>query len=279
MISRSKHFSSFHLQLHYKIFNEGQNTTPIVCVHGFLDHGGTFLPLVPTLAKKHPVVLLDRRGYGDSQHLPHGRYHFFANLLDIAELIDQVQSDKVILMGHSIGGLIALLYAGAYPQQIERLILLESFGIRDDPEKSPERVRNWVRNQRKEKPPPKLYESVEAALDQLRKVHSKVPDDVLQSWGKMGIRENEDGTASFKSDLKHKGREPILFREDLVRAHAKQIQCPVLAIRGTDSLVKAFPNWLDDIQNIERREMAGGHMCHLEKSEDLSAILKSFLKL
>jgi pimeloyl-ACP methyl ester carboxylesterase len=281
MAARSLFFSSFHLRLHCSLHNEDKSSTPIVCIHGFMDHGGTFSPLIEQLTQKYPLALLDRRGYGDSEQIPHGRYNFFANLLDISRLIEELGTSPIILMGHSIGGIIALLYAGTYPEQIEKLVILDSFGIKDDTEKSPQRLRTWIDLQRKEAEEPKKYPSVEDALSRLRKVHGNVPEDVLNMWGRMGIRENPDGTASFKHDPKHKGREPILFREDVLRVHAKQLsgKCPTLAVRGTESVVKEFPSWLDEIENLTRAEIAGGHMCHLENAPALLETLRSFLEI
>ncbi|MDF1661260.1 MAG: alpha/beta hydrolase [Planctomycetota bacterium] len=279
MASKSQFFQSFNLNIHYEIFSQELTKTPIICIHGFLDHGGTFGPLVPTLAKEHPVVLLDRRGYGDSDHIPHGRYHFTAHLLDIANLIKELEAECVILMGHSMGGLIALLYAGTYPDQIEKLIVLESFGIKDETKESPERIRSWIAAQQRDPEEPKVYESIEVALKRLKAVHKNVPADILKAWGLRGLKELDDGQVRFKADPKHKGREPIVFREDIVRVHAQKIACPTLVARGTESVVKEFPSWVDEIPNVKKAEMPGGHMCHLEHPDLLINILKDFLAL
>lgn len=279
MASKSRFFQSFNLKIHYEIFSEELTKSPIIGVHGFLDHGGTFGPLLSTLASHHPTVLLDRRGYGDSEQIPHGRYHFGAHLLDIANLVKELKAERIILMGHSMGGLISLLYAGAYPKQIEKLIVLESFGIRDETEKSPERIRSWIAAQQKPPEEPKSYDSVESALERLGAVHKNVPKDVLKAWGLRGLKKLSDGRAQFKADPKHKGREPILFREDIVRVHARAITCPTLVVRGRESVVKEFPGWVDEIPDVKKVEMPGGHMCHLEHPETLNDILKDFLSL
>lgn len=279
MASKSRFFNSFNLNIHYEIFSQELTKTPIICIHGFLDHGGTFGPLVPTLAKEHPVVLVDRRGYGDSEQLPHGRYHFTAHLLDIANLINELDTEHIILMGHSMGGLIALLYAGTYPEQIEKLIVLESFGIKDETSESPERIRSWIAAQQREPEAPKVYDSVETALERLKTVHKRVPKAILKAWGLRGLKELDDGQVRFKADPKHKGREPILFREDIVRVHAQKITCPTLVVRGLHSPIKKFPDWVDEIPNVKKAEMPGGHMCHLEHPDRLVKILKDFLAL
>ena len=96
---------------------------PLVLLHGFAMHGGLFAPLLPALAKRHRVHVVDLPGHGWSAPLPH------CDLPALAATIDRATADidtPLTLLGWSLGGHVALQWALARPERVRRLILVAS---------------------------------------------------------------------------------------------------------------------------------------------------------
>ena len=106
------------------LLDNGRQGKPlIVALHGWLDNGASFLPLAPHLAECH-LVCVDLPGHGHSDHKP-TPYVFVDWLDDLHQIAQAAGWQRFILIGHSLGALIASAYAGVFPEQIVRLILLE----------------------------------------------------------------------------------------------------------------------------------------------------------
>lgn len=253
----------------------------ILGVHGFMDHAGSFMHLAPKLAPKHPLAFIDRRGYGHSGRLPQdskARYDFFDHLTDIHSLLSHLNHPPVILMGHSIGSIITLLYAGAFPEHLAGLILIETFEVPAETEKAPKRLKDWVESRLSGPQAGKSYDSYAAAKARLRSAHPKIPAAILDTWAERGIARHPNGGAEFLADPRHRGREAVLFRDDLIPVFARQIKVPVLAVLGDQSPVKGFPSWLENFSDCQRVTIAdAGHMLHLEKPDALLGALHPFL--
>ncbi|HVH46636.1 MAG TPA: alpha/beta hydrolase, partial [Labilithrix sp.] len=121
---------------------------PVVLVHGFMDAAGTWDLVAPTLAEQgYRVLAPDMRGFGEGDRAPRGSYYHFADYVaDLAELVTALSPhDPVALVGHSMGGTITTLFAGAFPERVARLASLEGVGPPDNPwEVGPTRMRRWI---------------------------------------------------------------------------------------------------------------------------------------
>ena len=108
--------------------------TPLVLMHGYpLDHS-IWEPLVPLLENDFDLILLDLRGFGDSQVL--GTDSSMADYAaDVAGLLDQLNIQKAALVGHSMGGYIALTFVRDFPGRVLGLGLVSSQTLADPSEK------------------------------------------------------------------------------------------------------------------------------------------------
>ena len=98
-------------------------------LHGWGDTGETCQFLVDHLAAERTCVAIDMRGFGRTQR-PQDGYWFPDYLADLDALLDQLSPDAPVdLVGHSMGGNVAMLYAGVRPQRVRRLVSLEGFGM------------------------------------------------------------------------------------------------------------------------------------------------------
>jgi len=117
------------VRLHYLAAGKGE---PVVLLHGYAETSRMWLPLISKLADKHSVVAPDLRGFGDSSAPPDG-YTKAAMAQDIHALVKSLNYDRIRLVGHDIGLMVAYAYAAQYPSEVDRLVLMEAFlpGIGD----------------------------------------------------------------------------------------------------------------------------------------------------
>jgi pimeloyl-ACP methyl ester carboxylesterase len=111
------------VRLHYLIAGNGD---PVVLLHGYAETSHMWLPLIAKLADKHAVIAPDLRGFGDSAAPPDG-YTKAAMAQDIHALMKSLNHDRIRLVGHDIGLMVAYAYAAQYPKEVDRLVLMEAF--------------------------------------------------------------------------------------------------------------------------------------------------------
>lgn len=112
---------------HLLVEQRGTSRTPLVMLHGFLGTRRTFAGVRDELARSRQTVTFDFSGHGDSSHLPAGRGYSFAGLTDdLHRVLDWLGTPQVHLLGHSMGGVIAMMYATAHPDRTASLILADT---------------------------------------------------------------------------------------------------------------------------------------------------------
>jgi pimeloyl-ACP methyl ester carboxylesterase len=111
------------VKLHYLIAGKGD---PVVLLHGFAETSHMWLPPIAKLADKHTVIAPDLRGFGESAAPPDG-YTKAAMAQDIHALVKSLKYDRIRLVGHDIGLMVAYAYAAQYPAEVDRLVLMEAF--------------------------------------------------------------------------------------------------------------------------------------------------------
>jgi pimeloyl-ACP methyl ester carboxylesterase len=111
------------VNLHYLVAGKGD---PVVLLHGFAETSHMWLPLIAKLSDKHTVIAPDLRGFGQSGAPPDG-YSKAAMAQDIHALTKSLKYDRIRLVGHDIGLMVAYAYAAQYPGEVDRLVLMEAF--------------------------------------------------------------------------------------------------------------------------------------------------------
>lgn len=110
--------------LHY--IERGTGPKAAVLIHGFLGHTYSFRHLIPELAKDHRVVAVDLKGYGYSGRLKKSDYSITEQARLVARLMDELGIDRASVVGHSLGGEVAMRMAATHPDRLERLVLAAS---------------------------------------------------------------------------------------------------------------------------------------------------------
>ncbi len=111
------------VRLHYFIGGKG---SPVVLLHGYTQTSHMWLPIMPSLAKSHTVIVPDLRGAGGSAK-PKSGYDKKNMAVDIHELTSSLGFDRVSIVGHDIGLMVAYAYAAQFPQSTERVVLMDAF--------------------------------------------------------------------------------------------------------------------------------------------------------
>ena len=111
------------VRLRYLVGGQGG---PVVLLHGYAQTGHMWRPILPRLAERHTVIVPDLRGAGGSAKPPYG-YDKKNMAVDIHELIASLRFDRVRIVGHDIGLMVAYAHAAQFPEGTERVVLMDAF--------------------------------------------------------------------------------------------------------------------------------------------------------
>ncbi|HEY5002774.1 MAG TPA: alpha/beta hydrolase [Ktedonobacteraceae bacterium] len=111
------------ITLHYVQW--GTQGTPIICTHGMTANAMCFQALADELAPDHRIIAYDIRGRGDSDKLEDG-YSIPIYAADLAALIDELELERPIVLGHSLGAMVSLYFAAHYPTKLSKLVLIDA---------------------------------------------------------------------------------------------------------------------------------------------------------
>jgi pimeloyl-ACP methyl ester carboxylesterase len=111
------------VRLHYLIAGKGD---PVILLHGYAENSHMWRPLMPQLAKNHTVIAPDLRGFGQSSK-PMTGYDKKTMAQDIHALAQSLGYQHEIVVGHDIGLMVAYAYAAQYPNEVDRIVLMDAF--------------------------------------------------------------------------------------------------------------------------------------------------------
>src|SRR2546422_2086279 len=120
-------FFSQRLRLHYVDWGN-PTKPPLVLLHGGRDHCRNWDWAAAAWRDDWHVLAPDLRGHGDSQWSTDGSYTLAGYIYDLAQLVHQQRLAPVTIIAHSLGGQVALRYAGIYPDTVARLVAIEGLG-------------------------------------------------------------------------------------------------------------------------------------------------------
>ncbi len=267
----------------------GSAPTPtLFYVHGWMDSGATFDLVAPRLAAAGLRVLaIDNRGFGDSDRAPVGSYYHFPDYVaDLAAVVDHLLPDgsPFTLVGHSMGGSIATLYASARPARVSRLVNVEGLGgPAHTLTEGAARLATWL-DQLVDprfgaaRPSPR-----EMMLRRLCTGHPAVAPAILETrLGHLMRRfdpASTDDAFVWKADPLHRTTAPMPSIPELYKAHAARITAPVLFLAGGPSgyhpadeadRLTAFR----DLRTVSIPE--AGHMIHWTHPAELAKHILDF---
>ncbi|CAB1062810.1 Hydrolase, alpha/beta fold family [Olavius sp. associated proteobacterium Delta 1] len=207
------------------------NGKTILCVHGITANCRCWDVLAAALVPEHNVLAMDLRGRGRSEK-PSGGYALDYHLRDINCLLDDLEIDQTVIMGHSLGAFIGLAFAAQYPQRIDRLILVDGGG--DLSAEQLNRVFEGIK--------PALdrlghtFPSAESYIDKMKQAPYVHPwSAAVETYYRYEIEEVDAGVRT-NIDPAHIQEEAANVRKvDCASFYAKLL-CPVLILRAPNGL-------------------------------------------
>ncbi len=188
----------------------------VLLLHGFLDHAWSWEAVVDAGlgAGGLRLVAPDLRGHGDSDWVgAGGYYHFVDYLADVHELIGLTTTGTLSIVGHSMGGSVAAYYAGAYPDRVHKLALLEGLGPPESTGTMPERVNTWLAAWKSARErAPRSYASVEEAAERLMAHDPLLARPLALRLAEQGTAPALGGRLRFKHDPLHATPGPYGFQ-------------------------------------------------------------------
>jgi pimeloyl-ACP methyl ester carboxylesterase len=216
-----------------------QQGVPLLMLHGFGNDAHIWDDFAPSVAPYYRTLALDHRGHGDSAWDPERRYEHDAMVADVECALEELGVARLVLVGHSLGGRIATLFAGRHPERMAGLVLVD-VGPEVDA-----RGRMRIRQDVESKPQP-VYASVAEYARELSLAYPAARAEVLARMAQHGLRRRDDGRFELKMDPALRGA--FFSGESPQEAEAREreqtqaqwdalakIPCATLVVRGAAS--------------------------------------------
>ena len=279
-----------------------QDTPPLVLLHGWMDVAASWQFMVDALKQERWIIAPDWRGFGQSRLVnamaegapPVDCYWFPDYLADLDALLDQWLSEDtaIDLVGHSMGGNIAMMYGGVRPMRIRRLVNLEGFGLpASRPAQAPDRYAKWmdeIKALRRGELALKDYESVEGVALRLMKTNPRLAPDKATWLAHQWSAPNAQGRWAILGEPAHKITNAYLYQAEETLAVYRRISAPVLSVTASDDslaqwwkghfTLSDYHERLTQIPSVQSAVVQdAGHMLHHDQPEELATLLEHFL--
>jgi pimeloyl-ACP methyl ester carboxylesterase len=278
---RSKYYESQRVKLHYVVWGDGQKP-PLLLIHGGQDHCRNWDFVAERLIDRYTIYAPDLRGHGDSAWAIGGMYSIPEFTLDVATLVDLIEDAPLTIIGHSLGGAIALQYAGTVPERVHKLVSIEGWGPPlQEHRPAHRRMQDWIKEMRGiELRQPRRYPGLEDATKRMLEANPFLTPEMARHLTEHGAKKNEDGTYTWKFDNYVRIRSPYEFNLDDAMVIWSQITSPTLLVKGAESWA-VDPEKTGRADVIRNRESViienAGHWVHHDRLDVFMSHVESFL--
>lgn len=284
--------------LNYHVRQWGQpdaSRPPLVLVHGWMDVSASWQFVVDAMRTERWIIAPDWRGFGltTAAGPAPDNYWFPDYLADLDTLLDHYAGERAVdLVGHSMGGNVAMIYSGVRPQRIRRLVNLEGFGMPETrPSQAPRRYAQWMDELKalhRGETSLKRYPSAEGVAQRLMKTNPRLPRDKADWLARQWAAPNADGEWEILGDAAHKVVNANLYRVDETLEIYRQISAPVLSVTASDDSLGLWwkgkftlAQFQERIQAVPQLRSAvvrdAGHMMHHDQPAELAQLMDEFL--
>ena len=273
--------------IEYHIREWGSKTSqPIFFLHGWMDVSASFQFVVDELKNNWRVIAPDWRGFGLSEWVEHD-YWFQDYIADLNFILETLAPNRPVpIVGHSMGGNIAAIFAGIKPNCVNSLILAEGFALRpSDPTRIISRHMRWLDSMTSPKRL-KPYTSFSEVSERLRVNNPKLTLDRANFLAKHWAKEQSPGHIVLRADPKHKNPSPFVYQPNEAIQCWKNIDCPVLWIHSDSDWLDIFmknrkdeiDQYRDAFKNLEEFTIEeSSHMMHLDQPKQFAKAIENFI--
>ena len=262
------------LALHYCEWGTA-DARPLVLLHGITGHARTWDHLATALQPGYRVIALDQRGHGDSQWAPGADYSVAAMAADVERLADHLGLGRFLLLGLSMGGRVSIGFAGAHPERVEQLVIVD-IGPDIAPE-GMERIRGTIGTA------PERFTTEEEAVAYVRRANPLYDEAELRRRVAHGLTRAPDSGLAWKYDKAIREAMRLDTRREVMNLWEPlaRITCPTLLVRGSESdilspeIAKRMLASLPDGRMVEI--VGAGHTVPGDQPEAFAAAVRSFL--
>ena len=258
---------------------------PVLILHGFLEQGAAWHDVAQRLDRR--VLAPDHRGHGCSDHVgAGGYYHFWDYVADVDALVRGLDS-PVHLVGHSMGGTIATLFAASRPHAVRSLTLVEGLGPPDMTHTAVERGATFLDHLAEPRRHP-VFRTAEEAAARMRRFNPRLPDATAHRLAARLLRPvtpteaaalpDGAGTLTWRWDALHRSRAPVPFRADVHMAFLAAITAPTLLISGGTSIwqLPDHDQRMRQIPAVSHQVVPdAGHLVHLDAPDATARLLSA----
>jgi pimeloyl-ACP methyl ester carboxylesterase len=262
---------------------------PMILIHGGRDHCRNWDWVAEHFKDEYHIIAPDLRGHGDSQWVIGSSYNQIDYVYDIAQLLNQKNMTPCVVIGHSLGGSISLLYTALHPQNVSKLVAIEGMGpppsmLKERLNKPlDERLHDWMKDLRGlSARQVRRYDSLEDAYERMQSENPHLSESQARHLTIHGSNQNEDGTYSWKFDNYVRAFPPTGLPMEEVWKLYGQIECPTMLVRGLES-------WASDpvadgrTQHFSCPLMVetfadAGHWVHHDQLDEFVKAVRNFLK-
>ncbi|MCA9848106.1 MAG: alpha/beta hydrolase [Dehalococcoidia bacterium] len=268
------------LKLHYREWGDSRSRHALLMLHGYASTSEMWTDVATDLAREFRVIALDMRGYGQSDRAEDMDYTRATQLEDLEAFVDAVGLRSLTLVGHSMGGALAICYAAEHPEVVTALVVVEA---------APEVLRSGIEGVRRLLLTGDGFDSVDAAVEAFRAYQPYASTEQLERRVHSVLKMNEDGRLVWDFDeafrdpqIRPPEPDPGQRRLSDLWDSADRVQCPTMIIRGQDTDMLTP----EAIQRLHRR-IAGsrvsliedaGHHVPTDQPASLALNIREFLQ-
>lgn len=246
-------------------YSSAGKSTAIVLLHGFLENKSMWKSFIPKLSKQHQIITIDLLGHGNTGCID--SVHSMENMADaVKAVLNELKIGKCILIGHSMGGYVALAYAEKYPDEVKGLCLMNSTTQADSKEKKTNRDRAILAVQKSKN------SFVRISITNLfRPKNRTIFAKELKEVKTEALKISTEGIVAALAGMKIRKDRTKLFQK--LKGNKMMIIGKRDPVLDYDSLIDLTKN-----TNIKVVEFPDGHMSHIENKEDFLTAIMHFIE-
>ena len=263
------------LRFHYRDWTSQQVNAPdLVLLHGYTGHCRSWDAFANVMSKQYRVLALDQRGHGETEWAPADQYGTMEMVADLDAFVSALRLERFVLLGLSMGGMVAIAYAGARPVQLARLVIVDI---------APEIAAEGIQNIQQSVARSDVFDTVEDAFRRARADNPVPPEGHHYDRVRASLMRTDEGKWTYRYDraLRGPGSQRLRLTVDEGWGAVASFNVPTLLIRGEHSPLLSrdvADKFVSIAKNSQLVEVPGsGHPVPLDKPEGFLDAVQTFL--